>query len=112
MMHQVNKENIFKAVDTYKPFLAFGFPLFLLPLVSDPEAEKIDRSSITVVCTGGIVIREHFYSTMMKLPNIKYVINGFGMTECGAITTTVDISGSVEELKAIKNVPPLSVGWW
>ncbi len=110
MMHQINKDNIFKAVDTYKPFLVFGFPLFILLLVTDPATEKIDRSSITVVCTGGIVIKEYFYTTMMKLPNVKYVINGFGMTECGAITTTVDISGSVDEFKAIENVPTTSVG--
>lgn len=110
MMHQINKDNIFKAVDTYKPFLVFGFPLFVLLLVTAPNAEKIDRSSITVVCTGGIVIKEYFYKTMMKLPSIKYVVNGFGMTECGAITTTVDISGSVDEFKAMENVPTTSVG--
>ncbi|CAL8086990.1 unnamed protein product [Orchesella dallaii] len=110
MMNQINKENIFKAVDVYKPFLAFGFPLFLLPLATDPEAKKIDLSSIQVVCTGGIVIKEQFYQTMMTLPNIKYVINGFGMTECGAITTTVDISGSSGQLRGIENVPSTSVG--
>lgn len=109
-MNQINKENIFKAVDTYKPFLAFGFPLFLLPLATDPEAKKINRSSIEVVCTGGIVIKDHFYQTMMTLPNIKYIINGYGLTECGGITTTVDISGSATVLKAINDVPPLSVG--
>lgn len=32
------------------------------------------------------------------------------MTECGAITTTVDIGGSVDIIRAVPNIPPLSVG--
>jgi acyl-CoA synthetase (AMP-forming)/AMP-acid ligase II len=47
---------------------------------------------------------------MKKLPNVKYVINGFGMTECGALTTTVDIGGSVDLIRAVPSIPPLSVG--
>ncbi|XP_021943573.1 4-coumarate--CoA ligase 1 isoform X1 [Folsomia candida] len=110
MMTTINKENIFKAVDKYHPFLVFGFPLFLISLVNDPEANKIDRSSIEIVCSGGIVLKDSFYETMKKLPNVKYVINGFGMTECGAITTTVDIGGSVDLIRAVPNIPTLSVG--
>jgi acyl-CoA synthetase (AMP-forming)/AMP-acid ligase II len=88
----------------------FGFPLFLLHLVTDPKAASLDRSSIEIICSGGIVLKDSFYETMSKLPNIKYVINGFGMTECGAITTTVDIGGSVSQIRAVPNIPPLSVG--
>lgn len=32
------------------------------------------------------------------------------MTECGAITTTVDIGGSVDLIRAVPNIPTLSVG--
>jgi len=110
MMPTVTKSNIFKAVDTYKPFIVFGFPTFLLSLVEDPEAQNIDRSSIQLIATGGVVIKNQFYETMMKLPSIKYVINGYGMTECAAITTTVDISGDLNEIKALDGIPALSVG--
>jgi len=88
----------------------FGFPLFLTALVTDPKAMQLDRSSIQIVASGGIVLKDSFYETMSKLPNIKYVINGFGMTECGAITTTVDIGGSTTEFRAVPKIPPLSVG--
>jgi len=109
MMHQVTKDNIFKCVENYKPVFGFGFPTFLIQLAIDPEAEKYDRSSLESICTGGMVIPENFYTAMMTLPNMKYVMNGYGMTECGALTTTIDLSG-MDEFKTIENHPHLTVG--
>jgi acyl-coenzyme A synthetase/AMP-(fatty) acid ligase len=109
MMHQVTKENIFKAVDQYKPDFGFGFPTFLILLAIDPEAQKYDRSSLLSVCTGGMVINAQFYQAMMTLPNMKAVFNGYGMTEIGALTTTVDLSGT-NGFRPLENIPHLSVG--
>jgi len=92
-----------------QPVFAFGFPTFLLLLAIDPEASKYDRSSLESVCTGGMVIPENFYTAMLTLPNMKYVMNGFGLTECGAITTTIDLGGH-DEFKSISNHPKLTVG--
>jgi len=109
MMHNVTQENVFKAVDKYKPFLAFGFPTYLLALATSPEAEKIDRSSLEIMCTGGLVISAKIYETLLTIPNVKSVMNGFGMTECGAISTTVDLNWP-HGIRAIPNLPPLTVG--
>ena len=81
----------------------------MILLAIDPEAQKYDRSSLESVCTGGMVIPENFYTAMMTLPNMKYVMNGYGMTECGALTTTIDLSG-MEEFKSLATHPPLTVG--
>ncbi|ODM90386.1 4-coumarate--CoA ligase-like 9 [Orchesella cincta] len=68
LMHEVEKTHIFKAVDKYKPQLAFGFATFLALLATDPEAQKYDRSSLEVIITGGMVLTEKFYKEMMTLP--------------------------------------------
>jgi acyl-CoA synthetase (AMP-forming)/AMP-acid ligase II len=109
MMHEITMPNIFKAVDTYKPFLAFGFPTYLMALATSPDAEKIDRSSLEIMCTGGLVISAKIYETLLTIPNVKAVMNGFGMTECGAVSTTVDLNWP-HGIRAIPNLPPLTVG--
>ena len=78
-------------------------------IVTDPGAQKYDRSSLEIMCTGGIVIPPTTYETLMKLPSLKAVMNGFGMTECGAITTTVDLSYP-NEYRVVPSMPPFSVG--
>jgi len=45
----------------------------------------------------------------MKLPNVKLVVNGFGMTECIGITTTVDIAAA-PTFRTIPSMPPYSTG--
>jgi len=110
LMHEITKENIFIATDKYKPQLAFGFATFLVLLAIDPEAEKYDRSSLEVIITGGMVLTEKFYNDMMTLPSVKCVFNGYGMTECAALTTTIDLSGLSQGYKMMPNIPPLSCG--
>ncbi|CAG7728489.1 unnamed protein product [Allacma fusca] len=109
MMSQVVKTNIFKAVQEYRPNLAFGFPTFLAQMVIDPEAKNYDFSSLECITSGGIILTEKYRDLMLTLPNVKYVMNGYGMTECGALTTTIDLSG-LKEFRMIPDVPPLSVG--
>ena len=89
--------------------MAFGFPAYLKGLVVDPDAQKYDRSSLEILSTGGIIVTPDMYATLMTLPNLKAVTNGFGMTECAAITTTVDLN-TMEEYRVIPSMPPLSVG--
>jgi acyl-CoA synthetase (AMP-forming)/AMP-acid ligase II len=88
--------------------MAFGFPTFV-QLLATPEAAAYDRSSLEIIVTGGMVLTPQYYDTMMTLPNMKFVLNGYGMTECGALATTVDLSGT-DGYRAIPNVPHLSVG--
>jgi len=109
-MHEIKKEHIFTAVDKYKPQLAFGFATFLALLATDPEAKKYDRSSLEVIITGGMVLTEKFYKDMMTLPGVKCVFNGYGMTECAALTTTIDLSGLSQGYRMMPNIPPLSCG--
>lgn len=110
MMHEITKLNIFRAVDTYKPVLAFGFATFLALLATDPEAQKYDRSSLEVIITGGMVLTEKFFKNMMTLPNVKCCFNGYGMTECAALTTTIDLSGLSQGYRQMPNIPALSCG--
>jgi acyl-CoA synthetase (AMP-forming)/AMP-acid ligase II len=110
LMSEITKENIFIATDKYKPQLAFGFATFLVLLAIDPEAQKYDRSSLEVIITGGMVLTEKFYKDMMSLPSVKCVFNGYGMTECAALTTTIDLSGLSQGYKMMPNIPTLSCG--
>lgn len=111
LMHEITKINIFQAVDTYKPQLAFGFATFLALLATDPEARNYDRTSLEVIITGGMVLTEKFFKEMMEqMPNVRCCFNGYGMTECAALTTTIDLSGLSQGYRMMSNIPPLSCG--
>ncbi|ODM88449.1 4-coumarate--CoA ligase-like 9 [Orchesella cincta] len=55
-----------------------------------------------------MVLTEKFYKEMMTLPGVRCVFNGYGMTECAALTTTIDLSGLSNGYKLMPNIPPLS----
>ena len=75
VMAKITKENVFKAVDTYRPGFIWGFPTFLLILVNDPEAVNYDVSSLEIAASGGAPVTPAIENTLMKLPNLKVVIN-------------------------------------
>jgi len=75
VMAKITKENVFKAVDTYKPGFIWGFPTFILMLVNDPDAVNYDMSSLEVAVSGGAPVTPAIEKTLMKLPGLKSVIN-------------------------------------
>jgi acyl-coenzyme A synthetase/AMP-(fatty) acid ligase len=75
VMAIISKANLLTGVDKYKPGLVWGFPPFLLTLVNDPDAVNYDVSSIEVCLTGGAPVTPTIETTLMKLPNVKSVIN-------------------------------------
>jgi acyl-coenzyme A synthetase/AMP-(fatty) acid ligase len=72
---KITKQNLFEAVHNYKPGMVFGFPTFLLLLVNDPEAAQYDFSSLEVGLTGGAPVTPATEQALMKLPNLRCLIN-------------------------------------
>jgi fatty-acyl-CoA synthase len=56
------------------------------------------------------VLPLEFFQAMSLLPHVRAINNGYGMSECGAITTTSDLTAGLSEIRRIPACPLASVG--
>ncbi|CAG7785994.1 unnamed protein product [Allacma fusca] len=104
----ITKENLFHAVDKYKPAFIWGFPTFICELVNGSGVEEFDFSSVQYVASGGTLVTPTIEGVIRELPGLEAVITVFGLTESPLVCSTIDMEEG--GAKAFDDVPGFSVG--
>ncbi|RIB21632.1 hypothetical protein C2G38_1999103, partial [Gigaspora rosea] len=89
-------ETICELIQKFKITYIYTDPTIILKLVNDPLAQQYDLSSVDMVLCGAAPLRdklERKFYEMFKIP----ILQGYGLTETGAITICPDtsVTGSV-----------------
>ncbi|XP_068626798.1 luciferin 4-monooxygenase-like [Battus philenor] len=82
-------ENLFlEAIQTYKVGVLIVVPPVIIIMCKSITAKNYDLSSIEIVYSGGAPLNQALITELKStFPNIKYILQGYGMTEAtGAIT--------------------------
>uniref|UniRef100_A0A914CZ02 AMP-dependent synthetase/ligase domain-containing protein n=1 Tax=Acrobeloides nanus TaxID=290746 RepID=A0A914CZ02_9BILA len=73
-----------RSIQKYKIRMLFLVPPILVFLAKHPIVDKYDLSSIEFINTGAAPAgKDLIEEVKRRLPNIKYIVQGYGMTECG-----------------------------
>ncbi|XP_021957098.2 probable 4-coumarate--CoA ligase 3 [Folsomia candida] len=96
VMDRATVERIMDAVDEYKPRVIWGFPTLLLQVANSPNEENRDLTSLELSLSAGSPITPPMIQAIKKLPNMKGIINLYGLTECVPVTCCIDFENVME----------------
>uniref|UniRef100_A0A7E4UV43 AMP-binding domain-containing protein n=1 Tax=Panagrellus redivivus TaxID=6233 RepID=A0A7E4UV43_PANRE len=95
VMNHFDKHVFYRSIQDYKIRHLFIVPPILVHLVNDPAVDEYDVSSLEFVLTGGAPTGVDFCKKAIKrLPNLKRIDQGYGMTECSCWCTQPVIEDS------------------
>ncbi|CAL8089691.1 unnamed protein product [Orchesella dallaii] len=106
---KVSKELLWKSVSEMKPGLVFAFPTYLLTLV-EPDSKGYNFDSIEIILAGGSLITPAIKRSLFQLPNLKDIINAYGMSESGILATNVIYKSDRKTLTITKEPHDFSCG--
>ncbi|KAE9547819.1 hypothetical protein FO519_008972 [Halicephalobus sp. NKZ332] len=107
VMGKFDLEKFCKCVQDYKIRMASVVPPILVHLAKNPIIDKYDLSSLEAVLSAAAPVGKDLCNEVKKrIPSLKYILQGSGMTETSLLTTL----GSIKTKTPIESVGPLVNG--
>ncbi|KAE9547391.1 hypothetical protein FO519_009399 [Halicephalobus sp. NKZ332] len=110
VMTKFDFEKFCKYIQDYKIRIAFVTPPVLVYLAKNPIIDKYDLSSLEIVLSSAAPLGKDLYNEVKKrLPTLKHVFQGYGMTEISFFTTLGSIKTPIGSVGALVNGHELKI---